>query len=229
MIRILTIVFLVFLGITLACESKADPYLLATTPFPDESSAQGLPYAIPCVTITAFDGGDGIKCTWMPHARNIQVYDRREKRQVEWVNQIAGRGLNGTCREGRHFVGHWDTDVRYVLSLWYYLDKSSDGQPIAYRSDTGPLSGGPVISYVDAGSHLWSFYRRHGLPDAHFKPLFDQLYSGGYTQFMLDAARNQTRVKPPASKITTTWCSRQVGCYARPQKIEPVIIRDLHR
>jgi len=228
MIRFLAIVFVVLTGLSAIADAKADPYMMTGATFPDETSEQGLPYAIPCVRKTMFNGTEGIKCTWMYYSRNITVWDSREDRYVEWANQIVGRCINGTCREAQHYVGSWNENVPYVLSLWYYIGESTDGKPVAYRVDGGPLKGGKPVSYVEAGGYLWSFYTDHGMAESQYPVVFDRVYEGGIQQFRADALAMEEPKPAKQVKVLRAWCNPRLDddCYINDNKVPVAQLSD---
>ena len=191
--------------------------------FPDEKSANGLPYAIPC---TNNDYGDinSIVCTWLEWPRDIVAYDQNQGRNIIYSNHLHGRCISGRCllSDGSVQLGNWDRDTAFTISLWYYIGESSDGKPVAYRNDGGPyVNGGRSVSYVEAGQLLWQFYKDAGINQKLFINTFKMRYDGGIEKFKLD----QTKVPGTISstnpvKVTEAWCNPQLDdCHINKKKV----------
>ncbi|MEE3507594.1 hypothetical protein QN399_15205 [Pseudomonas sp. 10C3] len=197
--------------------------------FPDEQSANGLPYAIPC---TNNDHGNSnfIVCTWLEWPRDIIAYDPTQSRNIIYSNHLKGRCIKGRCllNDGSAKLGNWDRDTAFTVSLWYYIGESSDGKPVAYRNDGGPyVNKGKAVSYVEAGQLLWQFYQGAGVSEKLFNNTFEQRYDGGVKRFQQDQAKisEKTSETNPV-KVTEASCNPQMDddCHVNGKKVPKVAL-----
>lgn len=190
-----------------------DNYATNGAIFPDEKTANGLPYAIPC-TNNDYGNFNSITCTWLEWPRDIVAYDQTQGRNVIYSNHLKGRCINGRCllSDGSAQLGNWDRDTAFTISLWYYIGESSDGKPVAYRNDGGPyINGGKSVSYVEAGQMLWQFYKDAGVSQKLFDNTFKIRYDGGIEKFRLDQAKvSGTTSKTNSSKVIQASCNPQM-------------------
>lgn len=170
--RILSILLLIFCA---NANAVVDHYAWGAIAFPDETSTNGLPEAIPCITKKAFNGQPMLKCTWLETARDVLIWDAQRQQNVRYVNQVSGQCLRGKCRISNAMMGEWNQDVLFTLSIWYRIGTSTDGKPVAYRIDTSRQ-----VSYAEAGSILYQFYLDIGVPDEQLVTTLDGRYEGGY-------------------------------------------------
>ncbi|HGM7946498.1 TPA: hypothetical protein ACKQHX_001710, partial [Pseudomonas aeruginosa] len=76
--RILSILLLSFCT-TVQAKSLVDHYAWGNIAFPDETSTNGLPEAIPCIHKKAFNGQPMIKCTWLETSREVLIWDAQRQ------------------------------------------------------------------------------------------------------------------------------------------------------
>lgn len=192
--------------------------------FPDEKTANGLPYAIPC-TNTGYGAYNSIACTWLEWPRDIAVYDQTQGRTTIYSNHLNGRCINGRCMlsDGSTQLGNWGRDTTFTISLWYYIGESSDGKPVAYRNDGGPyVNGGKSVSYVEAGQLLWKFYKDAGVSEKLFNNTFKMRYDGGIDKFKLDQANLRAKASESGSvKVVEASCNPQMDddCQINKKKV----------
>lgn len=128
--------------------------------FPDEKSTHNLPEAIPCITRPAATGQPMLFCTWLTSTRYVDIWDAQRQQNVRITNKVNGMCQRGNCRIQGAEVGHWKENTPFQLSIWYRIGSSTDGKPVAYRTDASRQ-----VSYVEAGSLLMRFYLDAGVPD----------------------------------------------------------------
>ncbi|HBN8419893.1 TPA: hypothetical protein VDT10_002351 [Pseudomonas aeruginosa] len=204
--------------------------------FPNEETMEGLPAAIPC-GIQEFTNGmaksHSLQCAWYYEPRNVKIWDEKRQQDVVYSNQFSGRCIKGNCRDGGgNIVGHWAANIPYRLSIWYYIDQSSDGKPVAYRLDSGPAKGQDRLSYAQAGKLLQDFYEAAGVPENTLKDLFRVFYIGGFEQYSADlngshnqvAKDNATGAPSTQSEwpeIKSAWCNPRMDdeCYINEKKV----------
>lgn len=175
--------------------------------FPDETSVNGLPYAIPC---TEDDYTGAMSCVWLQWPRHVTIYNKARSEDTVYVNQFEGRCINGVCRIPQGQVGTWNKDIEFRLSIWYYIATSTDGKPVAYRLDGGPQNKGLEVSYVEAGRMLLEFYKNAGVPEKLIANTFSPRYEGGYRQYLKDfEAYHAEKVEQVErlSKVNSAWCN----------------------
>ncbi|HGW4727207.1 TPA: hypothetical protein ACNH51_006081 [Pseudomonas aeruginosa] len=200
-----------------------DHYAWNNIAFPDETSTNGLPEAIPCINKKAFNGQPLIKCTWLETSREVLIWNAQRQQDVRYVNQVSGTCLRGKCRTNATIVGDWNQDVFFTLSIWYRIGVSTDGKPVAYRVDTSRQ-----VSYAEAGSLLYQFYLDIGVPDNQLVPTFDGRYEGGYAawQAQKGSAPASTLQSPTSAQsewpdVKSAWCNPRMDddCYINNQKV----------
>ncbi|QOH71675.1 hypothetical protein IGB31_04500 [Pseudomonas putida] len=226
--RILGILLLT-LCTAVQAKSLVDHYAWGNIAFPDETSTNGLPEAIPCINKKAFNGQPMIKCTWLENAREVLIWDAQRQQDVRYVNQVSGTCLRGKCRTNSTIVGEWNQDVFFALSIWFRIGTSTDGKPVAYRVDTSRQ-----VSYAEAGSLLYQFYLDIGVPDDRLVDTFDGRYEGGYTAWQAQkgshvssepveaqpiSASAPSRFKWP--EVKSAWCNPRMDddCYINNQSV----------
>ncbi|HBP1225532.1 hypothetical protein EGJ65_00825 [Pseudomonas aeruginosa] len=218
--RILSILLLAFCA---HANAVIDHYAWNNIAFPDETSTNGLPEAIPCIKKKAFDGQPLIKCTWLETSREVLIWDTQRQQDLRYVNQVSGTCLRGRCRTNTTIVGEWKQDVFFSLSIWYRIGVSTDGKPVAYRVDTSRQ-----VSYAEAGSLLYQFYLDIGVPDNQLVPTFDGRYEGGYAawQAQKGSAPASTLQSPTSAQsewpdVKSAWCNPRMDddCYINNQKV----------
>ncbi|MNO12904.1 hypothetical protein D3C76_25220 [compost metagenome] len=197
--------------------------------FPDEASPNGLPEAIPCTFKTAYTGQRMLNCTWLGNARYVFIWDAQRKQDTRYNNQMSGMCQRGKCRVNNGFVGGWNEDLPFLLSIWYNIGVSTDGKPVAYRHDATRQ-----VSYAEAGQLLLQFYLDVGIPDKEIRSTFDKRYEGGYQAFA-DAGGHlssdpmgqavKVSAKQPAQQqwpeVKSAWCNPQMDddCYINEKKV----------
>ncbi|AZE63376.1 MULTISPECIES: hypothetical protein [Pseudomonas fluorescens group] len=219
--RILSILLLIFCA---NANAVVDHYAWGAIAFPDETSTNGLPEAIPCITKKAFNGQPMLKCTWLETARDVLIWDAQRQQDVRYVNQVSGQCLRGKCRISNAMMGEWSQDVLFTLSIWYRIGTSTDGKPVAYRIDTSRQ-----VSYAEAGSILYQFYLDIGVPDEQLVTTLDGRYEGGYAAWQAQKGGAQAAVlQSPATsaqsewpEVKTAWCNPRMDddCYINNKKI----------
>lgn len=184
--------------------------------FPDELSSNGLPDALPCVMAEPNYGmrlpareTQILRCTWMPHYREIVTWDQQQGRQIKYLNQHRGICRKGNCHVNGVQQGNLPNDLSFVASLWYYIGLSTDGKPVAYKYNTGPTVGQPGVSYAQAGQALVDFWEMAGIDQANIENSLGFHYLGGWKQFQADQGENHR--SPSAStnlgEIKEAWCN----------------------
>ncbi|MDD0996643.1 hypothetical protein M5G20_12255 [Pseudomonas sp. TNT2022 ID1044] len=204
--------------------------------FPSEQTMEGLPQAIPCGVkefINGMDKNYSLQCVWYYQPRDVKIWDEKRQQDVIYSNQFSGRCIKENCRDGGgNIVGHWSADIPYRLSLWYYIDQSTDGKPVAYRLDSGPAKGQDRLSYVEAGKLLHSFYEEAGAPESTIQNLFGEYYVGGYKQYLTDLNNGQhlqsksnvqktVTAKSEWPDVKSAWCNPRADddCYINNKKV----------
>lgn len=219
--RILSILLLAFCA---NANAVIDHYAWKNIAYPDETSTNGLPEAIPCINKKAFNGQPLIKCTWLENAREVLIWNAQRQQDVRYVNQVSGTCLRGKCRTNATIVGDWNQDVFFTLSIWYRIGVSIDGKPVAYRVDTARQ-----VSYTEAGSILYQFYLDIGVPDDQLVATFDGRYEGGYAAWQAQkgsaqASAQQSPATPAQSEwpdVKNAWCNPRMDddCYINEKKV----------
>ncbi len=219
--RILSVLLLAFCA---NANAVIDHYAWGSIAFPDETSTNGLPEAIPCITKKAFNGQPMIKCTWLETSREVLIWDTQRQQDMRYVNQVSGTCLRGKCRTNTTIVGEWNQDVFFALSIWYRIGTSTDGKPVAYRIDSSRQ-----VSYAEAGSLLYQFYLAIGVPDDQLVATFNGRYEGGYVAWQ--AAKGGTQASSQQSPATSAqsewpevksaWCNPRMDddCYINEKKV----------
>lgn len=221
--RILSILLFAFC----AKASAAVDYTWTSLSFPDETSTNGLPEAIPCITKKAPDGKPLLRCTWLEMSRDVLIWDAQRQQDVRYRNQVSGTCLRGKCRTSNAIVGEWNQDGFFLLSIWYRIGVSTDGKPVAYRIDASRQ-----VSYAEAGSLLYQFYLDIGVPDDHLMPTFDGRYEGGHAAWQAEKAGAQASARQSSApgnqsewpEVKSAWCNPRMDddCYINNQKV-PVV------
>ena len=221
--RILSILLLAFYANANA-NAAIDHYAWNNIAYPDETSTNGLPEAIPCINKKAFNGQPLIKCTWLENAREVLIWNAQRQQDVRYVNQVSGTCLRGKCRTNATIVGDWNQDVFFTLSIWYRIGVSTDGKPVAYRVDTSHQ-----VSYAEAGSLLHQFYLDIGVPDNQLLPTFDGRYEGGYAAWQAQKGRAQASTQQSLATsaqlewpdVKSAWCNPRMDdeCYINEKKV----------
>lgn len=177
--------------------------------FPSEKTVDGLPYAIPCGKKEYVNGRMktySLQCAWYYSTREVAIWDDRRQQDVIYQNQYAGRCIKGNCKDNAgNVVGHWPEDLSYRLSIWYYIDQSTDGKPVAYRIDGGPSQGQDRIAYVEAGKLLQSFYEEAGMQESTIQHLFNVFYLGGATQYQEDLKGGSAGISVDPEQCLNAW------------------------
>jgi len=193
--------------------------------FPDESSEKGLPEAIPCTLGESRHTRPQpmMQCVWFFFPRTLTEYDPKQQRQITYPNRIEGRCVNGQCLANGNFFGEWGENRLFTLSPWYYIAESTDGRPVAYRMDVGPLNGGGEVSYLEAAKILWTYHEQSGVYPHKSEAAFNQLYQGGTVQFRKDLAGGVTAVQKPKSvkAVVSAWCNPHMDdeCYINEERV----------
>ncbi|PTQ70315.1 hypothetical protein [Pseudomonas sp. GV071] len=185
-----------------------DSYAASGAQFPDESSPEGLPEAIPCLEIPISYATSELMlhCMWFHHGRTLTEWSQAQNREIRYPNSIEGTCANGKCLvQGRQFGGYPERR-KFKLSLWYYIGVSSDGKPVAYLKDHGPSFGESAVSYFQAGEKLWKFYETYGVFPQKQELLFGQLYKGGMEQFNRDRGTVAHSSKATAKSADPEQC-----------------------
>jgi len=236
---ILAVLLSIVAGHALAAVEGTDPYrYYYGAEFPDESSTDGLPAAIPCVRhdkgYLGFLTQDIIECRWMDSERNLSEWSAEEGRRVIYPNRRHGRCIKGKCLVQGNLVGWWDENRAISISIWYYVASSTDGKPVAYLNNTGPGYDGDGVSYVEAGKLLWDFQGDYGVVDAKREVVFERLYEGGYAQFQKDLGGDTQTSNPDGlvtaeiGKVVTARCNPQLDdeCYINDIKVPVDNLKD---
>lgn len=207
-----------------------DPsYGIPNASFPNELSKQGLPIAFPC-----YEKDGTLVCVWMVQDRRIDWVDENGIRR--WmINRSIGNCAAGTCQsEGKPLGFYKGTSKRFVISGWYYVDTSIEGQPVAYLWDTGPGFGGDRIAYPEAADQLRDFYIRSNLTEEMATALMGRHYNGGLEQYKRDSqnlhgAQKDAPVKANFSVIKEAWCSPRADdeCYINSQRVPMAEVKRL--
>ncbi|MNS62105.1 hypothetical protein D3C72_951540 [compost metagenome] len=219
---------IILLALCASANASVDYYDGNGVSFPDEVSPHGLPEAIPCVTKKAYTGQAMLVCTWLANARNIDVWDDKRQRDVQYNNQVGGQCRRGTCRIEGVNVGQWQQDVPFLVSRWYNIGSSVDGKPVAYRVDVSRK-----VTYAEAGALLWQFYLDAGIPDDQLVSTFDKRYEGGWSAWCSprigdDCFKDvqKTSVQSPAAQqsypdVKSAWCNPRADddCYINNKKV----------
>lgn len=191
--------------------------------FPDETSPRGLPDAIPCVTRSAHTGQPMLFCTWLTSTRYVDVWDAQRQQNIRITNKVNGLCQRGNCRTQGAEVGNWREDIPFQLSIWYRISSSTDGKPVAYRTNATHQ-----VSYAEAGSLLMKFYLDAGVPDNELVSTFDKRYIGGWAAWNQDkgGAVSAATKSPSASQsewpeVKTAWCNPRMDddCYINNKKV----------
>lgn len=193
--------------------------------WPDETSPQGLPEAIPCVTADSYNNVPTLYCVWLKNARQVEIYNPQQGRTFLYQSKVSGQCIRGKCRTKAEQVGVWSEDIQFVLSIWYYIGASSDGKPVAYRIDRGPAADHNTVSYAEAGTLMYEFYLDSGLNDQELNILFDQRYEGGVAQWEADkVGAGIQKVSTGSSDwpdVISAWCNPRADddCYINDEKV----------
>ncbi|MBF8651800.1 hypothetical protein IRZ81_13440 [Pseudomonas putida] len=192
--------------------------------FPDETSSKGLPEAIPCTMKKIYTGQTILNCTWLANARHVLIWDAQRRQDVRYTNQISGMCQHGTCRVQNAQVGNWNQNIPFLISIWYRLGTSTDGKPVAYRTDTSRQ-----VSYAQAGGLLMQFYMDAGIPDSELVSTFDKRYEGGYAAWQKQKGNAQaTALQSPTTSVQSewpdvksAWCNPRMDddCYINEKKV----------
>lgn len=176
--------------------------------FPDETSPQGLPEAIPCSVLRAhqFNVQGNLACIWLMSARNITEWSAEQGRNLNYPNRYQAVCRKGTCRAQGTVVGHHPKDENVILSIWYYMGQSSDGKPVAYLKGFGPGFDGEAVSYAEAGQMLVEFYENSGIDNQ--KAIQFELsrhYEGGWEQFQADLNGGNASASTNPEQCLNAW------------------------
>lgn len=177
--------------------------------FPSEKTVDGLPYAIPCGKKEHVNGlmkTYSLQCAWYYGPREVEIWNEKRQQDVIYQNQYGGRCIKGNCKDSAgNIVGHWPEDLSFRLSIWYYIDQSTDGKPVAYRIDGGPSQGQDRVAYVEAGKLLQGFYEEAGMQESTIKNLFDVFYLGGATQYQADLNGGSAGANVDPEQCLNAW------------------------
>ena len=218
--RILSILLLAFCA---HASASVDYYEGNGLFFPDETSLKGLPEAIPCNMKKIYTGQTILNCTWLANARYVLLWDSQRQQDVRYNNQISGMCQRGKCRVSNAMVGEWNQDIPFLISMWYRIGTSTDGKPVAYRTDASR-----EVSYAEAGSLLMKFYLDAGVPDNELVSTFDKRYIGGWAAWNQEKnGTASTTTNTPAApqsewpEVKTAWCNPQADddCYINNKKV----------
>lgn len=168
-----------------------------------------------------------ISCSWMGE-RILKLYDDRTQQWYQTFNQTqftcsmrgvcVGTGLDQGLEVGGYPLGHAG-----IISIWYYLDQSSEGQPMAYRYDQGPRSGHNPVAYIDAARHLVDYYETYGGNDEFIERKLNDLYETGFEGYIGDvvAVMQGGEQSGDIGKVEEASCSAQLddNCYVNGQKV----------
>ncbi|MDD2046216.1 hypothetical protein [Pseudomonas putida] len=191
--------------------------------FPDETSLKGLPEAIPCNMKKIYTGQTILNCTWLANARYVLLWDSQRQQNVRYNNQISGMCQRGKCRVSNAMVGEWNQDIPFLISMWYRIGTSTDGKPVAYRTDASRQ-----VSYMEAGSLLMKFYLDAGVPDNELVSTFDKRYIGGWAAWNQEkggaasaAMKAPTAPQSEWPEVKTAWCNPRMDddCYINNKKV----------
>lgn len=218
--RIFSILLLAFCA---QANAEISAYQGTAAFFPDEKSTHNLPEAIPCVTRPAATGQSMLFCTWLTSTRYVDIWDAQRQQSVRITNKVNGMCQRGNCRIQGAEVGHWKENIPFQLSIWYRIGSSTDGKPVAYRTDATRQ-----VSYVEAGSLLMQFYLDAGVPDNELVSTFDKRYIGGWVAWNQEKnGTASTTTNTPAApqsewpEVKTAWCNPQADddCYINNKKV----------
>lgn len=206
------------------CSTMANAALLGYTganiSFPDESTANGLPAAIPCVKGNLTEK-DTLVCTWMHYSRVIKVWDDRRGEDVVWQNQFRGICRRGVCQDKGTQVGTLNVDTNFILSVYYYIAPSTDGKPIAYLFGHGPAAGQVGLSYAQAGAALVEFYEISGATDKDIADTMSMRYQGGWDQYQADQGSASKNTVVSRVEVKTAKCNQMMDdeCYINDKRV----------
>lgn len=182
---------------------------------PNETSMEGLPYAIPCAKAKNQYGADFYRCTWFTLPRNITKWSAEQQRNIPFSNQ-----LSGNCRRGKCFVenesgvyGIYNQDISFSISIYYYIYESKDGYPIAYLLSGGPDKNKRTVTYAEAKTTLKDFLLDRGINQSTIKDMIDKYDLD--TQTLRDSTvddtpepSDQPLTKPTKNIVVTkAWCN----------------------
>lgn len=181
---------------------------------PTQSNMNNLPLYYPCSVKTAshHKPGEGfISCAWIGES-TVELFDESTGRHYSTFNQIlftcsargqcVGTGINQGYPVGAYPVGN-----RGVINIWYYLDQSTEGQPMAYRLDQGPNAGRGQVAYVDAANYILEYYQTYGASEDLIKNRMDHLYIGGLDGYLSDSQVPDLAQKVSMDEINEAWCN----------------------
>lgn len=156
---------LISFALSVNAQAEVDYGYMYPPMLPNEQSMNDLPYAIPCAEAKNQFGAKFYRCTWYALPRNITQWNAQQQRNVTFSNHISGKCVRGTCRasNGSGIYGMYGQDLRFSLSIYYYIYESEDGYPIAYRMDGGPNKKGKEVTYAQARTTLQDFFLDHGI------------------------------------------------------------------
>ena len=207
-----------------------DPsYGIPNGQFPNELSKQGLPAAFPC-----YENNGTLVCVWMLADRKLEWIDENGIRR--WaINRDIGNCVRGTCQSNGKELGFYNGKAkRFVISTWYYVDTSIEGQPVAYLWDTGPGFGGDRIAYSESAELLYDFYIRSNITESRALQMTVGHYNGGLEQYKLDSQkRHEDKGTPSVStnftEIKEAWCNPRMDdeCFVNGQKVSMAEVKRL--
>lgn len=175
--------------------------------FPDELSTDGLPEVFPCKTLMNGVYKVGYGCVWLTIPRELTFWDDRRKQEVTTRNQSGGECKRGTCTafmNGGVPVGNIPEDVdRLVISIWYYVWTSTDGQVVAYLKGHGPKYNGTEYSHAEASAILKDFYIRSNMAPDEIEYEFKDRGSS----IPVVSKDSVAAVPAPGTKVTEAWCN----------------------
>ncbi|EPL60205.1 hypothetical protein B382_22430 [Stutzerimonas stutzeri B1SMN1] len=212
---------LMLLIISSVVQAMDNTYGIPNGQFPDELSKQGLPVAFPC-----YENNGTLVCVWMLADRKLEWVDENGIRR--WaMNRAIGNCVRGTCQSNGKQLGFYNGEAtRFVISTWYYVDTSTEGQPVAYLWDTGPGFGGDRIAYPESAEMLYDFYIRSNLTESRALKMTGGHYNGGLEQYKLDSQKHHGAEETPSvkdnfSEIKEAWCNPRMDdeCFVNGQKV----------
>lgn len=188
---------------------------------PSQSSMEGQPLYYPCsIKMTPLDKpGEGhISCQWIGE-RQIELYSEESRQLYKTFNHVifncSNRGFCvGTGLNQGYEVGSYHAGDRGSINVWFYLDQSVEGKPMAYRWDQGPKANKPRVEYVEAGKYIHEYFLNYGANDAWIKHRMDLIYDTGLDGFLSDIS-GSAPVSQTIGEVESAWCNPRMDddCY----------------
>lgn len=187
---------------------------------PSQSTMNNLPLYYPCsIHMAPMDAqGEGyIACAWLGEMQ-VEVFNSDTGKYFTTYNQVlfncskrgfcVGNGVNQGYEVGIYPVGD-----RGIINIWYYLDQSVEGHPMAYRFDQGPNANQPRTEYLAAANHIYEYYLDYGASEAFVERRMNFLYTGGLQAYLKDI---QGGITPQEiGEVKSAWCNPRADddCY----------------